>query len=375
MLSMQKYISDISAVSKPGFLALICLLAGFSLHAQWLQFDGNQMKYLPFSGNENTQTLYLLVTPDQIRGDFLGIKTKEESSVWVNHQLVSAPALRHVLDLNVLKSTYGSEFAMSFWKAGGWKASSLPVLQSGYTPSEAIPPAAVAGAKLQARQLDRFISPALVVWLVLVAIFKTNHPKIWNEYYNPSAVFLRRINQDALIQARQFNPGTLWALGLSSFQLVFAFMLYLPRFEGYPPLLGRLFHAQVGSMLLTLLIGSLALVVLFFLKFIFIRFLTALFGFSFYAGYHFFDYLRLSSIIYTAFILMGLLLHWQEALAGQELLNYLLWLFLGLLVFRVLYLMARLLATTNLQFSYLFSYLCTTEIIPLALGIHWILEG
>lgn len=364
-----------SAVFKPGLLLLMCLLVGYSLHAQWLQYDRSQKKYVPFSSKVNTEILYLLVNTDEIRGGFLGIQTKDESSVWVNHQLVSSTSSEHMLDLDSLKRTYGPELVMSFWKAGGWKPASFPVLKSGYTPAEASPALIQGGASLQARQLDRFISPALVLWLVLVALFKANYPKIWNEYYNPSAVFLRRINQDALIQARQFNPGTLWALGLSGFQLVFAFMLYLPKLQGYPPLLDRLFDPQAGIMLLTLTIGSLVLVGVFFLKFLFIRFLTALFGFPFFAGYHFFDYLRLSSIIYTAFILVGLFLHWQTAIAGQELLQYMLWLFLGLLVFRVLYLMARLLATTNLQFSYLFSYLCTTEIIPLALGIHWILKG
>jgi hypothetical protein len=364
-----------SAVFKPWLILLTCLLASFSLQAQWLCFDTDQGNYTPFTGEEHTEVLHLVVNVQQLRGSFLGIQTKEESRVWVNHQLKTGLAKEHVLDLHVLKSTYGQEFTISFSKAGGWKASSLPVLRTGYTASGAIPPDSTGGASLKAWQLDRFISPALVLWLILVAVFKANYPKIWNEYYNPAAVFLRRINQDALIQARQFNPGTLWALGLSGYQLVFAFMIYLPRLQGYPPLLDRLFHPQAGLMLLTLLIGSLALMITFFLKFIFIRFLTGLFGFSSFAGYHFFDYLRLSSIIYSAFILIGLVLHWQETIPGEELLNSLLWLFLGLLVFRVLYLMARLLATTNLQFSYLFSYLCTTEIIPLALGIHWILEG
>jgi hypothetical protein len=51
------------------------------------------------------------------------------------------------------------------------------------------------------------------------------------------------------------------------------------------------------------------------------------------------------------------------------------WTVLSLYLLRIFYLLVKLSTTTDLRISYLFSYLCTTEIIPLALGIHWILKG
>jgi hypothetical protein len=351
-------------------------MAGFASKGQWLQFEKEKGTYTLYHGNSSVEDLHLVIDVDQLKGNFINLESKKQFSVWINQQLWMGPYKEHHLDLNSLKKQHGNPFTLSLVQKGGvWTGSSLPKLQTSYSSSMAVKSGEKTSSGLQAWQLDYFLSPAFVIWLILIAAFKAQYPKIWNEYYNPGAIFLRRINQDALIQARQFNPATLWALGLSSYQLVFAFMLYLPHLQGYPPLLNRLFHAQAGLMLLTLFIGSLVLILFFFLKFLLIRFLTGLFGFSSFSSYHFFDYLRLSSIIYSSFILVGLILHWQDTIQSQDYFAYLIWLFFGLLVFRVFYLMARLLATTHLQFSYLFSYLCTTEIIPLALGIHWILKG
>jgi hypothetical protein len=375
---MQTFTSAISAGFKWLLIPVIILITGVFAHAQelsnWLIWNAEKGQYEAAKLADRDAVYYLIWDASKSPGKQMRIWAEESFSVWINHGLYRSAIQSVELNADSVMGALDGPVVLGFYASKGWKngfplevALNYPSLMKSLPESSPLFRDRV--------MLDQFVSVALIIWLCLVAFMRVNHPKVFSEYFNPAAVFFRRINQDSLIMARQLNPATVFVTYLVAFHLMFAFILFVNLHPQPPAVLNFLVSGRMEILLLTLIIGSLVVYALYFLKYILVYLLCSMFGFKSFSQIHFFDFLRITNMIYIGFILAGFVALWWGNPDDDLILNRLFIAFFGLLMLRILILFFKLVFNTHLQFSYLFSYLCTTEIIPLAIGLNMVLNG
>jgi hypothetical protein len=213
-----------------------------------------------------------------------------------------------------------------------------------------------------------FLLAALGV-LAVLAVLRNMFPRVFASYYSLSdAISARTPINDAF----SYKLGGTGQLGfIASYSLLFGFLLI------------TLFHAAGLEYRLAWLIGgndageylwawiriSALLFVLQLVKYGLLQLAAGLFGIDV-AANHFFDYLRFSQIVITFILSVVLILFLavpSQAVSGADILLQLA-LFFALL--RTGYLFYKLVAAGERRKTYLFSYLCTTEILPLLVGLR-----
>jgi len=105
------------------------------------------------------------------------------------------------------------------------------------------------------------------------------------------------------------------------------------------------------------------------LKYLLIRVLSSLFNADKIAQIHFFDFIRIGLIFISA-ILTAASAFYLSSIDRYMVFTILLYLFVFLLGVRILILFFKLIGDGSFRKIHLISYLCTTEILPLLIGIR-----
>jgi len=222
--------------------------------------------------------------------------------------------------------------------------------------------------------IKSFFLITLLILLIYFAVIKATFPRIFASYYSISRIVDFRIRSGESLAIRFFNKGNVAILFFHSMVVSFIFMILADFSSPVQFLLGTMDHLGLDMWLLYWVTMSVLVFTTLGLKYLLIRVVTSLFKLTSIRDLHFLDFVRLAMVFYAflfgCVIVFGLGFpewggsHWK--LVSSSIVVFLLLRFLLILV--------KLINSVPFRKLHLFSYLCTTEIIPLIISLKIYLE-
>lgn len=229
--------------------------------------------------------------------------------------------------------------------------------------------------------ISRSISPfrnffiiGLFLIMACIAMIKGAYPKIFSEFYSVGKIFTFRWREDSLIANRPINTVNL--LFLSVYSLLTAFIVVVLWFEtdSAPQRLGFVDFSNFSSSFFSWISIAVLVFILMILKYFLIYVSSSLLGFKDLISFHFLDFIRISQIfmiLVLVVISLSMVSFHDFIEPSSGIFSYLVF---SVIVLTTTLLFFKLLSSTNYRNMHLFSYLCTTEILPLIISIKFFLN-
>ncbi len=224
-----------------------------------------------------------------------------------------------------------------------------------------------------ARNFNDFFVIGVLVLLAMLGALRNLFPKIFNSYYDLSRALAVRVRDEPNFTMKLSARGHVPFIIFYSLLFGFLIIVLLQQAEEVVSVFDFLNFSSFGSYLYAWLL--LSVIVFFFqlFKYWLLMLVANVFNISDFAYIHFFDFLRLSQIFYTVvFSLVVLVFLGAESYidSGAVLLLRIVAVFA---IIRVALIFFKLLRVSQFRKTYLFSYLCTTEILPLLIGLKFLI--
>ena len=343
-----------------------------SIELEPLVFDYSDQAFVPKPANGLYDVLHYQINLGKYPYQEINIEQPSSFSIWINHQLIENAGGKVTYSTDSLRNIYGSKILLSLYAGNGLSRNLNVSIRSAFGKERAVEDKGQVAKARNHSTFPDFIATGFLILLLLMALLRISYPKIFREYFNPAAVFFPRVSVDTLIQSRQFNPGTFLALFTFSFLVMFV-LLVLLNWQGDLPSFLEFFNTSSYGLLMAILgLGFIVSFLLFLAKYIFLSVCTYLYGIEEFKAIHFFDYIRISSIIYMGILLWILFNFFVLSVPIASSASIAFMAIIILFTVRIAIILIKLIRTANLRFSYLFSYLCTTEIIPLVVVLKLI---
>ncbi|MCU0352289.1 MAG: DUF4271 domain-containing protein [Cytophagales bacterium] len=358
-----------------------------NLEDQWLHYDEKYKGYVPYFRNEHgvQSALSLHVDLNDYPRYQILLQTPLPSHLFVQSQLCRAlPAQGSVvLDVDSLRRRFKSgPVLITLFTPQGY--TTLPVAQVVYgTPAASkadgkpvVAPVAVTGPRL--RELPHFRDFAVLAMLFLV-VFHTfllqYHPKAFQRNFNLQGALRYDLREDTSLVAKPLSQINLLFIFAHSLSLSFFYMM-AQRHSGtrFVNILPTDFSDSFNALVTYFALCTVVVFGLLIVKYVFIYVTGVVFGVDKAAPVHYYEYLLFS----RAFFLFVVPLQFVLMVSQPE---WLAWLMpvtfaaiLVLNVIRTLVIGAVLNKTVPFRNLYLFSYLCATELIPLLIGMKFLVK-
>jgi hypothetical protein len=363
----------------PVLLWLICSLSAATaqsarfqvlrnLQGELLYYNARQEAYLPWiEGNDvSTTALHLALDLAGNRDQVLVLELNRNTSLYIDQQLVYyfEKPVQTVLQLDSLWQRYGADsLGLSFYQPEG-DFSDMGVYLAYLRPYAPPPVNPLEQVRRPVYRHYDYFKLILLLLVIYYALLWRAIPRNFNDFFNLSHLFLnwRRKEGPTMLT----NEQLLLILALSA---LISFFLWI--YQTYTGALDALLW--FGHPLLVWLQFTFSVFVLVVLKYLLIRAMSALFGLSEISYPYFFESLILSQSFYTAGFLVTAAVGIKSFGKIENLTSY-----FGLTVaifyfFRLFIMYFKIRMKVDVRFLHLFSYLCTTELLPIIVGLKFLL--
>jgi hypothetical protein len=323
------------------------------LEKEWLVFTDSG--YSSYMGQQGVQAIHIPFGKTKGVGDYLVMRSSKPVSIFLNNMLLSSEKRIDTLFIDSIRLQHNlSHFSLTFY---------APDFRNAGLSTQLITPMLVKTTEVWTPQPPTFFRDfifiaALIILMLLLAIIRLN-PKLASDYFSVTKIFSLRESEDSIVYTRITSSGNFLFYGFSSLTLGFFLLLLfsnLPQKE----------WIQINSFqqaILSWLVISTGVTVLFFAKMLVIYLLATIFHLRDVAGMQFFNWVRvlfLSVGISVAIIIAMVITRNASTPWFQFFYIALGW----LLVLWIVLAFFKIAAKARIGLFHLFSYLCATEIIP-----------
>lgn len=344
------------------FVFVALLIFSASLHAQthevnlrsqWQVFQDGQ--YMPYK-NQKTQSVHIELNAKEHRGT-LYITNRNEFSVFVNGRLAWRLADTLKINTDSLLRAEGGLARLSIYQQPRVFAlhTGLMVPDQKNTDLNALRPSG---------HFSNFVILALFFLLVfIVALFRAS-PQLLFDYLNVIKLFSIQERDDATVTGRIGASLNILYFAFVSFLLALLILILL-QYSTDRFAISLYFHTQSTAAAFGIwLLLSVVVFAILMVKLLLIFICSHLFGLRDTVRFQFFHFVRL---LFISGIGMGLVLigFYIFDISNPAAFAGLLYTVATLVLISVAFLFLKLLGRTGLPVFHLFSYLCTSEIIPL----------
>ncbi|MEO1055016.1 MAG: DUF4271 domain-containing protein [Bacteroidota bacterium] len=347
------------------------------LEKEWLVFDKQSNSYVPYIGGrlKNGGSIGFLLSQSAV-GKYLLISADEQVSIFVDNSLIATQkqsqyqyfnldSLRRALDLKgrLFFVLYADKLASANLKTLLVDKSLTNLSDiSGKVPAQT--------ERIEA-SLTNFLILGAVVLLSFFAVLLNFFPKILSEYYQLDRAIALRDREENIFRGRVFNKINILIFGFHSLAIAY-FVIAISNLSDLD--ITQLTYYNLSTTFLVWIELSLAILVAIMLKFFLLKNFTDLYNMIDFRPVHFFNFLRISMAIFILLIILLLLAYFVIEAFGKTIYNGLIIMTFSLMLFRVLILFFKLMNFSSYRKFHLFSYLCATEIAPLAVTIGLVLR-
>ncbi len=338
------------------------------LRAQWLAINGEN-RYVPFVARDraNPTIVGLRLDLEKYAGNQLRCCLPAHTSLLIEREITASIKQPECLiySIDSLRKVYQQPMLLLTVYQPAHQLAQVELQIVNNTSAPLTPPHPVLLRSLSAK--ENFFVLGLVALLMLYAISINRYPKTFRNIYNlPKILSLRSREEDLRIRLVN-EPHTFF---LIQHCLVVAFLLVAlaPNVDHW------LFFDQDASPSVAGYLGRWLLLTLLILFTIWAKYLIvvsfgSLFKLKQLTYLHMFDFMRLSIMFWGAVFVMAVCFRYNLAAYEPVYVRILSYLFVAFAAVRVLILYLRLFRNSSLKSMYLFSYICTAEIIPLSIGL------
>ncbi|MEM6525217.1 MAG: DUF4271 domain-containing protein [Bacteroidota bacterium] len=333
---------------------------------EWFYYNAGDKNHQPlvelkeFKGN----TLHFNIERSGSNSDYLQIISPEEITIFNRKLLIDVVTDTFMLPLSKLSESRDGRFPLTLY-ARNIDPEIIQAKVVRIANIEDSPLSSVAITyKRQRSAFSEFLTLSILVLAAIAAALYSYFPRVFSEYIKVSRAFSVRETEENLLKSRPLSPINLYFyafLSLMSGLLIIGIYhmakLQLPGFNRiyiYNLWFGLWIWLQVSTMVFLWFLGKLLLVYN----------VSNLFQLGNFSPNHFFNYLRIllivvllaaSIFIFNFFVLSQIDPSWYHTFL------IVLIMFFGL---TVLMIFLKLMGASGLKNLHLFSYLCTTELVP-----------
>lgn len=354
-----------------------------NLNNQWLVYDDAYQSYVPYLPDRYPvqYTLNLILNPAQYHSYRLLLQSNQLYYLFIEAKLVKVvrPNEKVSLDLDsIQRFSKNQTILFSLYNPEGH--TNMPKAQVIFPRHLNTRVSAVAEERLQAKLrgksafLDFLIITSVFV-LGLYAFLWNHHQKVFSQCFNWRLMIPGSLREDVPLINRPLSGSSLLfllahSLLLSLFYItiqqssehLFANVLMVDLSNQFWPI-AKYFLLMAGFIFL-LLLG----------KYTLIQTVGSVFRLSGVTYAHYYEYLLFSRVFYTVVVFIQLILFLTTPVWVAVMAEVIIWIVLLFNIVRIIIINSVLSKLTSTKNLYLFSYLCTTEVIPLLIGIKILIK-
>ncbi|MDN3687956.1 DUF4271 domain-containing protein [Cyclobacterium jeungdonense] len=217
-------------------------------------------------------------------------------------------------------------------------------------------------SKREKDEVREFFFIAIVVLLFFIALFRLLFPSIFGIFWNPAGIFAFDDLWESVSFSKIYSAELLFYLIVINLGVGLMTLLGIHLFE--IELFGLLFEKDIRTMIYLWLVISLVLTLLTFFKFLWLGMHTFIFDLHKVALPHFFYLLKVSGFGLLMVLGLTVVFYANHLIPGAIDLEILYYSFLGVYTLGIMGLSIWMYKKNGFNNYHLFSYLCTSELIP-----------
>jgi hypothetical protein len=352
------------------------LVAIRALESSWLTVDRGGQNYVPYIKGRslNYPVIGLLLDTDDSKGLVLKCCVQQGTSVFVNNRIVDQTTLNacRYYDVDSLKSQYqrGSLFISFYQENLDPKLLSTTLMTTHPAPDiQARSKPTVQIIKRSSDQFADFFVMAILSVAAFFAFLINRYPKGHRDYFNFSKAFSLSLKEEKVLTQRNMSIVNTLFIWMYAMVISLLIVLFWKIFDAVPNLFDFVELTTLKTCFFSWLTMSFMTFCVLELKYLLIKILCSLLNVEKIAQIHFFDFLRLS-LIFVGITFIGASSLYLSNLSRELPYTIILYIFIALLGVRIIILLFKLIGDTSFRKIHLISYLCTTEILPLLIGIR-----
>ena len=342
----------------------------------WLTVDRQGENYVPYVIGEplNYPVVGFLLDESLNNGLVLECCIQQGTSVFVNNRIVDriskTGCKRYDLDSLIAKNQL--PVFLSFFKENLNPSQISTTVLTRVQPVRDLQAQSIPSQQITTRSNDAFANFFVVAILMVFAYYAfliNRYPKGNRDFFNMAKAFSMTLKEEKVLAQRNMTTVATLFLVMYGSILALLIMLFWKIFDTVPDLFGFVGLSTFRACLVSWLILSFLAFCVVELKYLLIKILCSLLNVDKIAQIHFFDFMRMSLIFVGSTLVTASVLYLTN-FHGEMLFTVILYVFLALLGVRIVILLFKLLGETSFRKVHLSSYLCTTEILPLLIGIR-----
>jgi len=337
------------------------------LRSEWMRFDGEAYESLGDSPFTGFNTIYFHLNAQANAGTLLRLNSSKPYFLFVNGKITGEFQGETVLRVDSLLARWGH--GASGWIAVNQDRINLRDLRTQIVSRQR--PMLQAKSDTAARPYSHFRDFVVIAGMIIIMLFLVAlrlNPKLAADYFSIRSVFSSRESDDGQASVRLTSSSNVQFYVICS--LLTGFYLIIV-FYNLPAQYALPLHFQASGfwmMSLQWLKLSAIIFIILFLKIVIVFSLTRLFGMRGMARLHFFNWVRLLLVVFSASTTVLFIYFITRGSSPAVFV-----LFLSLVVVALITWIAvaffKLSGRSGHSMFHLFSYLCATEIIPLLITV------
>lgn len=344
------------------------------LRLDWVFYDKDDNVMLPFldNSNESPEAIHLSLDAQFGNDVYLKIEVPANTSFFIDNKLMrhyEEKITRYFLLDSIMNQLNQQKIRLTLYRSEQFDNpanASIGFIHTNFDASMNVNPVVTRELNYENDYLMLII---LIVFTFFVVLF-TLFPHDLFDFLSLRTLITFRFTDTAMIKYRSItNTQTLVIV----FHAALSASLLLIFLKYYSNPFGDIFFMKINPIFGWLSVFCL-LIFFLFLKFVLISIISSLFGISDKINFYFIEFLRVAFIFYSLlFVIISFAVINQFYFVGilLESLVVIIIIF-NLIRFLIIYFKFR--ATVSVKNLHLFSYLCTTELIPLVLGLKFFLK-
>jgi hypothetical protein len=352
------------------------------LRQDWLVFDKKENAYMPFveGFHSSANNVGFFIYDKSFNGKKLQLNIPAKTTLRLNDQIIEYYSMNVSVNLDIdslLNISEGKDF-LNFYNSGR-NLNELETLLISEDPKFSFLTsdggfASYFEVLLRKRNgFSNFYMVGVMVLLVALAFLHTSFRRFFNDYFNIGKAYSIRVRNDGFYKQKMMtsvNILFILFLSLALSYLVLSFYSFSNFNKNY--LFELIYNNAVG---VTWIMLAGIILTAYILKYYFIQMTSSIFLVKDFKKVHYYDVVRMTLIFCTLLVITYIVYYLNFDVI--ESVNFVVWAFpvvLIFLVFRTIIIFLKLMSLYPYRKLHLFSYLCTTEIIPLLIGLKFFLR-
>jgi len=373
---LRKYILLIGMLLNTNLVNLFAndFLVEEDLRLSWVYYDESQQVMLPFLDNssENPVAIHLSIEQDYGNEAYLMIDIPRKSSLFINNKFIQyfdekitkyflLDSLQNYVEIETIQFTLynKSEFENPTQAQIGF-------IHQKFDSALNVNP-------ISQRIIDSKTDFLKIIILLIVAFFVvlyTLFPSDLIEFLNFQTIVTFRYTETAFIKYRTLTKTQSLVIVYQATLLAGILIIYLNYYNNP---FGETFFMRINPILGWLILFGLVLLFIF-LKFILINIISVLFKVSDRINFYFIEFLRMAMFFYSIIFIVLCYIVINRFYVLSSFLESLIYAVIVFNIIRFIFIYFKFRRTVSLKSLHLFSYLCTTELIPIVLGLKFFLK-